>query len=624
VFAFFLLSIPTLAQAQDTSWCTTWLPDGTWEVYPGNVPTLDADVCEPGVLVVKFAAGRADEGADRARNFFANEFGLWVDAERLYPDHLIHPDSRATDPRGLSQYVRISGIGLEGDVALAELRWELASLGLIAGDDDVVLDCTVLALADGLPDAVANGWNHAFLRIDRNDVARMTPRIAVLDTGVDASHPIFDRGVDVPSGYNHVADNTDLDDHNGHGTHVAGIIASVAPGAEIVPFKVLDDNGSGHWSSVGRGLLHAAAVDADVINMSLGSSRMMPEFVQAAVEEVAAAYDAVMVAAAGHSCESGDACMDVFAPAVHIDVLSVGALDQVGFSEDRAAGDRLDLLAPGVHVCSAWPIAQTDPGAAPYRPWSGSSMASAHAAAVAGLVRHEIPELNQADVRGHLVDTADWTTTTFNCPGEPGLLDACAALGWEHCTDRWAFVDHPVDLACGDPTPQPPYVPLDLTSTNTGAAVACPNVTTVTDSFIPGDPGSTNTPPSFCPDQTAALSLRCSATVTGLPLKSPCTDCDLEIVNDQVLRVRLQLEAANLSQFHSYMVRIKTFSGQVHVYSLGIPTQTGTKAHVRYQIEVGAGKNLENDVQSAALVSQYTGNGRQAWVADPLQIVAAD
>lgn len=625
VFAFFLFSIPTLAQAQDTTWSKTWFPDGHWEVIPGNAPTLDADVCAPGVLVVKFTTGRADEGADRARAFFAGEFGLHVEAERLYPDELIHPDNRMLDPHGLSRFVKVSGIAIDGDVALAELRWELAGDSLIASDDDVALDCTVLALSRDLPDEVAYGWNQSFLRIDRGDVAHFSPRIAVLDTGIDDTHPIFDRGPDMGAGYNYVDGNPDLADGNGHGTHVAGIVATVAPGAEIIPIKVLDDHGSGHWSSVGRGLLHAAAVDADVVNMSLGSSRMAPEFVQAAIDEVASTYDTVMVAAAGHSCSPGDSCMDVFAPAIHASVLSVGALDSFGLSEDRAAGGLLDLLAPGVHVCSAWPTADTDPGASPYRRWSGSSMAAAHASAVAGLVRNVHPDMDQMEVRGHLFDTAGWASTAFTCPGEAGLLDACGALGLYECTDRWAFLDHPPGLTCGTPDPEPALERLELFPTYSGTAFSCPGITEVSDSFASGDPGSANTPPSYCPDQTSALSVRCSASVAGLPLKSPCTDCDLEIVDPEVLRLRLRLQAADLSKYGSYMVRLHTVSGQTYVYSLGVAAPTGTKAQLRYQIDVGAqgGPDLVNEVLSAMLVSQYSGNGRHAWVADPLRIVAA-
>ena len=104
--------------------------------------------------------------------------------------------------------------------------------------------------------------------------------VAVIDTGVDATHPALDGGT-VVGGHDFVNNDDDPMDDNGHGTHVAGIVAAngeltgVAPGASIVAYKVLNRNGSGPTATVLAGL--EAAVDpanphrAEVVNFSLGA-----------------------------------------------------------------------------------------------------------------------------------------------------------------------------------------------------------------------------------------------------------------------------------------------------------------------------------------------------------------
>lgn len=106
--------------------------------------------------------------------------------------------------------------------------------------------------------------------------------VAVLDTGVDADHE--DLAGQVLAGINLLGNQTsfDSDDENGHGTHVAGIIAAadneagavgVAPQARILPVRVLDSDGSGYASDVAEGIVWAVDHGAAVINLSLGSPR---------------------------------------------------------------------------------------------------------------------------------------------------------------------------------------------------------------------------------------------------------------------------------------------------------------------------------------------------------------
>ena len=105
-------------------------------------------------------------------------------------------------------------------------------------------------------------------------------RVAVLDTGIDVDHRDLAPNLNVALSRSFDPDEPTIDDFNGHGSNVAGIVAAadnawgvigVAPEAEIVAVKVLDGSGSGDFSWLLEGILYAVSIDADVINMSLGA-----------------------------------------------------------------------------------------------------------------------------------------------------------------------------------------------------------------------------------------------------------------------------------------------------------------------------------------------------------------
>ncbi|MCK5245684.1 S8 family serine peptidase [Candidatus Bipolaricaulota bacterium] len=105
-------------------------------------------------------------------------------------------------------------------------------------------------------------------------------RVAILDTGIDPDHPDLAPNLNVPLSTSFVPYEPFIDDLDSHGSNVAGIIAAadnglgvigVAPNAEIVAIKVLDGSGSGDFGWLLAGLLYAVAIDADIVNMSLGA-----------------------------------------------------------------------------------------------------------------------------------------------------------------------------------------------------------------------------------------------------------------------------------------------------------------------------------------------------------------
>ena len=198
--------------------------------------------------------------------------------------------------------------------------------------------------------------------------------IAVVDTGVDLTHPDIagnlwtnpspDPVAKDVHGYDFVDEDGDPDDYNFHGTHVAGTaaavadngqgIAGVAPEARIMAVRVLDGDGSGSTAGIAAGIAYAAEHGADVVNLSLGGPAGGDKAMSDAID-LAAAKDAVVVAAAGN--EGND---DDFAPTTpcalpQANLICVAALSKsgslAGFSNFGAKS--VDLAAPGTSILSA-------------------------------------------------------------------------------------------------------------------------------------------------------------------------------------------------------------------------------------------------------------------------------
>jgi len=231
-------------------------------------------------------------------------------------------------------------------------------------------------------------------------------KIAIIDTGIDKDHPDLDDNL--VNGVNFVSkpswrtpDPNKWDDDNGHGTHVAGIIAAednntgvvgVAPGAALYALKVLDRTGSGYVSDVVAAIQWATQNDIQVINMSLGGAYDI--FLDAACLLAYYSDGLLLVAAAGNGGS-------VIYPAAYLSVIAVSATN----SADELAwfssiGDEVELAAPGVDIYSTY----KDGG---YATKSGTSMASPHVAGVAALVWADNTGWENDDVRIRLQNTAE-------------------------------------------------------------------------------------------------------------------------------------------------------------------------------------------------------------------------
>jgi hypothetical protein len=217
--------------------------------------------------------------------------------------------------------------------------------------------------------------------------------IAVVDSGVDASHP--DLGPQLVAGFNAIDGSEDTADDHGHGTRMAGIAAArgfdgfgvvgLAPEASLMPVKSLDASGHGTYADVARGIVEAVDRGARVINLSLGGD--VASFTLSSAVDYAISRGVVVVAAAGNSGTSAPTY-----PAGYADVLAVGA----SAADDRRAsfsnyGPWLDLVAPGVGIRT------TDLGGG-FADSSGTSPAAPLVAAAAALVLAANPALQPSQV----------------------------------------------------------------------------------------------------------------------------------------------------------------------------------------------------------------------------------
>lgn len=212
--------------------------------------------------------------------------------------------------------------------------------------------------------------------------------VAVLDTGIDYEHPdLKDR---VIGGASFVPGSSNWMDDNGHGTHVAGIIAAngklqgVAPESHLLTVKVLDKNGVGSYMNISRGLAWARqwrgahGEKVNVVNLSLGSptprSSMHDEIKKAVKAGI------TVVCAAGNSGDGNADTPEISYPAYYEESMGVGAVDlQTGIANFSNSNDHIDIVAPGVETYSTYPGGR-------YVKLSGTSMAAPHISGAVALI----------------------------------------------------------------------------------------------------------------------------------------------------------------------------------------------------------------------------------------------
>lgn len=247
-------------------------------------------------------------------------------------------------------------------------------------------------------------------------------RVGIIDTGIDLSHPDLKDNIKETFG---VLECKNIEDDNGHGTHVAGIIAAVdnnigvigvAPKAEIYSVKAFDKNGRGQVSDIVEALNWCVEKKVHVINMSFGFS-LQSKALERAIQEVYR-HNIVMVAAAGNTGKDNS----VMYPAKYPEVIAVAASD----INDKAAsfssrGPEIDVIAPGVDIPSTYKGGS-------YKAMSGTSMATPHVTGTVALMLSR-SGMNVDGVKARISSTA----RDIGLPREKqgaGLLNASGAVGY--------------------------------------------------------------------------------------------------------------------------------------------------------------------------------------------------
>lgn len=375
-----------------------------------------------GEVLVKFRAGTSPTG----RQELLASLGL---TEMEYVEDLRL--TRARLPQGLALDAALAALHSSPRVEYAEPNY-LFHTTIIPNDPLYNLQSWYLGLTE-----VPQGWD---LEIGEPSVL-----VAVLDSGVDVEHPdlrerIWQNSREIPDnntdddengcvddvhGCNFVTPATadpacttpyhasegNVDDDQGHGTFVAGIIAGeannqrgvagIAPGVTLLPVKVLDCTGNGSAIEAAKGLLYAVQAGARVVNLSFGSSADSAAF-RDAVRKAHDEFGAVLVAPAGNDGSAG-----VTFPGRLPEVIAVGASarhDPDARADFSNWGPEVDVAAPGENIVGPVPSAACGTFVAciqnqPYGSADGTSFAVAQVTGLAALILSNRPLLGPEQVR---------------------------------------------------------------------------------------------------------------------------------------------------------------------------------------------------------------------------------
>lgn len=298
--------------------------------------------------------------------------------------------------------------------------------------DDASGSRRTLAVIDGDPNPSKYHDQGAFNRIKASEAHNYSTGVgvivAVIDTGVDYDHPDLTDHVLRDSnnqivGWDFVDNDSDpmdagdgidndgdslIDEGTGHGTHVAGIIALIAPGAKIVPIRILDTEGAGtadHVADAIRWFFWNVPGDKKVVNLSLG----IPN-----IDRVDVIHDLVdddipnlpfpipVVASSGN-----DNSTIIHYPASEHDLLSIAAVGPDDVKADFSNyGNDVDLAAPGVGIYSTFVRDQN--GAPQWAWWSGTSMSTPFVTGEAALIKSMLgPDITTHDIETKVQQAVD-------------------------------------------------------------------------------------------------------------------------------------------------------------------------------------------------------------------------
>jgi subtilisin family serine protease len=367
-----------------------------------------------------------------------SDIGL-QEIDRLPQDNSVVMRMSSADARAMAA---------RSDVEHIEIDYRVWAL---AGTDDPLLS-EQYALEGPFSSRVTDAWN--------TTVGSTDALVAVIDTGVDLSHPdlasnIWRNPREIPGngkdddrngfkddvqGYDFVNRDASPQDDQGHGTHVSGIVAAVgnnargvagvAWGTKVIPIKALDSQGSGFNSDIVKGIdyvtdLRRKGVPVAAINLSLGGGGYSGALYRAV--ERARNHEIFVVAAAGNEGADNDVIGSYPANFKIDNVVSVTATNAAGElpSYANVGPCSVHLAAPGNEILST-SLTQTSYG--PYRMLSGTSMASPHVAGIIALIAAANPSLSLLQVREVLLNNTQPLSSLTGRVITGGLSNAEASV----------------------------------------------------------------------------------------------------------------------------------------------------------------------------------------------------
>lgn len=275
--------------------------------------------------------------------------------------------------------------------------------------------------------------------------------VAVVDTGVDLTHPdlvnnLWTNPREVPANGLDDDKNGYVDDihgasvrtggvpqdDNGHGTHVAGIIASelnghgvngIAPKAQIMAVQSLDSEGSGMSSDVANGIKYALANGADIINLSIVADAVTPEDQQ--VVDAAEKAGVLIVGAAGNEGENISNRPNSPASLDNANLLNVASVDdQGGLSQFSNYGSNVEVAAFGEDIPSTYTGGR-------YAMLSGTSMATPQVSGVAAVIAGLHGDRGGEEWRNAIVNSVTKVAGLKGSVSSGGIVNLAGALAWE-------------------------------------------------------------------------------------------------------------------------------------------------------------------------------------------------
>ena len=291
---------------------------------------------------------------------------------------------------------------------------------------------------DSIPDDTYYNYQWGLSQINASEAWNITPGshnviIAIIDSGIDLNHSdlkadIWANKGEIPGngidddhngyiddvyGWNFIAGNNNVTDDDGHGTHIAGIIAAVGNNskgvtgvmwsATIMPLKFLDSEGNGYVDNAVSAIRYATKMGASIISCSWGGSEYSE-----ALKDIIDASSAIVVCAAGNDESSKDDDVSPIYPACFTsqNIISVAATDEndnlASFSDYGI--NSVDVAAPGTSICSTLPGSH-------YGYMQGTSMAVPYVSGLAGLIKSIRPDLTALQIKYTILNNVDYISS---------------------------------------------------------------------------------------------------------------------------------------------------------------------------------------------------------------------